>query len=148
MRTHFTAWGLLALGLLLLSYSSQSQIVSGEGQGVSDSAQAEAERLAAAARNEAGDGPLEVEANLLVAQATPEANPAPAEKKSVISFNNAEIPVVLKFIHDKTGKAVVKGPGLDEKKIHLINTQELTDQENLNLLYRVLATQGIVVVGR
>ena len=100
MRTHFTAWGLLALSLSLYPFPAGTLIGQAEAQDVSASAQAEAKRLSAAARNEGDDGPLEVDPGLRVAQATGEAPAPPPEKKGIISFNDAELSIVLKFIQE------------------------------------------------
>ncbi|NUN95221.1 MAG: hypothetical protein HUU16_03515 [Candidatus Omnitrophica bacterium] len=77
----------------------------------------------------------------------PTPTPTSAEPgKSPLNFNNAELNVVLKYISDKTGKPVVQTGELKDKKITIINPRTQTDQENLQLLYKMLSLQGIAVV--
>ncbi|MCG3198724.1 MAG: hypothetical protein GHCLOJNM_03228 [bacterium] len=146
MRTHLQRGAALAVSLAFACFA----------QGAPPSGQPETDPWSTPSGAAARRGSADSSANpfLLVAQAVqPATAPAPTPTptsaepgKSPLNFNNAELNVVLKYISDKTGKPVVQTGELKDKKITIINPRTQTDQENLQLLYKMLSLQGIAVV--
>ena len=76
-------------------------------------------------------------------QAVPTATVTPAT--GPLNFNNADLPAVLKYLSEKTGKPVVKSATVN-KKITIINPKVQTNEENLRLLYKLLSSYGVAIV--
>lgn len=80
-------------------------------------------------------------------QPTSASEPA-AEKPIPISFNNAPMDQIAKFLADQMGKPVLIAPGVKDTKITLVNPTPLPKVEALEILNTALHEYGVAVEER
>jgi general secretion pathway protein D len=77
---------------------------------------------------------------------TPQPSPPPEKPKLLsVSFKNAGIDQIAKFLSEKLGKPVIPHADVMKTKINLVNTKQYELTEALQVLYDTLLAHGVVV---
>ena len=81
--------------------------------------------------------------SILSADARPPTNSAPDEIQ--VSFQGANIDLIVQWLAQTTGKSVVKHPRV-QCQLTIVSSQKVSTREAINLIYRALALEGFTAV--